>query len=56
MKLLQRNMFGEINWICYLFGHRLCLYGVDEINICIRCELEDERFRRSEIVTKEVKE
>ena len=44
MNLFKRNMFGEINLICYLFGHNFCLFGEEQNAVCQRCELHDERL------------
>ncbi len=53
MNWLKRNMFGEINPICFLFGHKWCTYSSDKITICMRCELNDKRLVRK--FEKEVK-
>ena len=55
MNWLKRNMFGEINPICYLFGHTWCIYGSEKIAICMRCELNNKKFRNSETFLEEVK-
>ncbi len=42
---LKRNMFGEMNWICFWLGHKWCDYSCYEITgsnslvLCQRCEL-----------------
>jgi hypothetical protein len=42
MNWLKRNMFGEINWICYLFGHNFVLIGNYPYQaVCKNCELNN---------------
>lgn len=44
--IFKRNMFGQMNWLCFLLGHRFCLYGSDKRAICMRCELDNPKFTR----------
>ena len=40
MNLFKRNMYGELNWICFLFGHKWIFVGEYPHHcICERCEL-----------------
>lgn len=42
MNWLKRNMFGEINLGCYLFGHNFYLVGEHPFTaVCKRCELDN---------------
>jgi len=46
MNWFKRNMFGELNWICYLFGHKWCIYGSGNgVALCMRCELDNPKLR-----------
>ena len=42
MNLFKRNMFGELNIVCYLFGHNFCFIGKYPYQaVCQRCELDN---------------
>ncbi len=42
MNLFKRNMYGELNLVCFLFGHRLVFVGkYPHRAICRRCEADN---------------
>ncbi len=38
------NMFGEMNPLCFLIGHKWVLYGSDRRALCLRCEVHNKKF------------
>ena len=56
MNWLQRNAIGELNWVCYLFGHSFCFIGnYPYIAVCKRCELNNPKAMEVIQPTKEQK-
>ncbi len=43
MNLFKRNMFGELNVLCFVLGHKWGLYGRDRTALCMRCEVDNPR-------------
>ena len=57
-------MDKKFNILCFLLGHKMCLYSSDKLHLCMRCELhylekevrDGEYFAKSQNQVQEVKQ